>query len=249
MPHYFIYFIHFGWGWEHDGFEERLTDTGHGYRWLYTPRVCAVFFVPFWNQHLIRTSILTGQRYENSSTIPSESFDGKSAFVRLFNFVATYDFRRIFVSPLRWSSGRQFVVPRRRSGATVMILLESEVPVPLKFLGRRRWAMVLWVVGCKNVALRMLLMTVRLPWTFAADGDKESQAVVKGFNARYAGKIGKWMKATAFEKFDIYLQTAFHDKASFVRLSGQIYLEVGDFERVGQTLKILCERIEKGEMS
>jgi hypothetical protein len=90
---------------------------------------------------------------------------------------------------------------------------------------------------------------VRLPLTFAPDGDNESQAVVKGFDARDAGKIGDWIKATAFNEFDTYLQTAFHKNALFVRLSGQIYLEVGDFDWVGQRLKVLCERVEKGEMS
>jgi hypothetical protein len=33
----------------------------------------------------------------------------------------------------------------------------------------------------------------------------------------------------------------------WVRLSGQIYLEVRDFEWVGERLKELCGRVKKGE--
>ncbi|EXJ63916.1 hypothetical protein A1O7_00251 [Cladophialophora yegresii CBS 114405] len=64
------------------------------HKWLYTPRGCAVFHVPKRNQHLIRTTFPTSHGFvpQSSSSIrnplpPTE----KSAFVNLFQFVATAD--------------------------------------------------------------------------------------------------------------------------------------------------------------
>jgi hypothetical protein len=48
-------------------------------------------------------------------------------------------------------------------------------------------------------------------------------------------------------EYDTYLQIAFHAGCMWVRLSGMIYLEVRDFEWVGERLKALCARVERGE--
>jgi hypothetical protein len=64
-----------------------------------------------------------------------------------------------------------------------------------------------------------------------------------------AGKIGKWLNVTAAKEFDTYLQIALVSGSLWVRLSGQIYLELGDFEWVGWRLRELCDRIQKGEVT
>jgi hypothetical protein len=89
---------------------------------------------------------------------------------------------------------------------------------------------------------------VRLPLHFKVDTKEDEERQGKGFEAKDAGKIGKWINITAVKEFDTYLQIAFHATAIWVRLSGQIYLEVGDFEWVGWRLKELCERVQKGEL-
>ena len=87
---------------------------------------------------------------------------------------------------------------------------------------------------------------VRLPLEFKPP---ESTREGEGFDVEEAGKIGKWLNVTAAKEFDTYLQIAFVSGALWVRLSGQIYLELGDFEWVGLRLRELCDRIQKGEVT
>ena len=84
--------------------------------------------------------------------------------------------------------------------------------------------------------------TVRLPLGFKTG--EEGQV----FDVKEAGKIQKWLNLTALKEFDTYLQISMHAGAMWVRLSGQIYVEVGDFQWVGERLKELCERVRKGDV-
>ena len=86
---------------------------------------------------------------------------------------------------------------------------------------------------------------VRLPLTFTHSGSGNEG---KGFKPEDAGSIGKWINITAVKEFDTYLQIAYHAGSMWVRLSGQIYLEIAEFEWVGYKLKELCRRAEEGEV-
>lgn len=70
----------------------------------------------------------------------------------------------------------------------------------------------------------------------------------KVFRVKDASVIARWINFTAVREFDTYLQVGFHSGYVWVRISAQVYLEVGDFEWVGEKLKELCERIEVGEV-
>jgi selenocysteine lyase/cysteine desulfurase len=59
-------------------------------RWLFTPRGCAIFYVPFRNQHLIRTCLPTSHGYQYLSAPPGPTC--KTPFVHLFEFVTTIDY-------------------------------------------------------------------------------------------------------------------------------------------------------------
>ena len=89
---------------------------------------------------------------------------------------------------------------------------------------------------------------VRLPLNFQTHDGNAGEGKGKVFKAEDADKIGKWVKVMAVKEFDTYLQIAFHANAMWIRLSAQIYLEVGDFEWVGYRLKELCGRVQKGEV-
>jgi hypothetical protein len=95
-----------------------------------------------------------------------------------------------------------------------------------------------------SVMTECCFANVKLPLKFKNDNERN-----EGFELEEAGAIAKWINMTAVKEFDTYLQIAFHTGAMWVRLSGQIYVEVGDFEWVGWRLKEICERVEKGEMS
>lgn len=65
----------------------------------------------------------------------------------------------------------------------------------------------------------------------------------KIFNREDAPRIVLWIIERALIDFDIPIMTKFHAGAVWVRLSGQIYIELQDFERAAEVLKGLCERV------
>lgn len=65
----------------------------------------------------------------------------------------------------------------------------------------------------------------------------------KIFNREDAPAMVRWIIDRALIDFDIPIMTKFHASAIWVRLSGQIYIELQDFERAADVLKGLCELI------
>lgn len=65
----------------------------------------------------------------------------------------------------------------------------------------------------------------------------------KIFNQEDAPAIVRWIIDRALIDFDIPIMTKFHAGAVWSRLSGQIYIELQDFERAADVLKGLCERV------
>ena len=64
----------------------------------------------------------------------------------------------------------------------------------------------------------------------------------KIFNPEDAPTIVRWIIDRALLDFDIPIMTKFHAGAIWIRLSGQVYVELRDFERAAEVLKELCER-------
>ena len=85
---------------------------------------------------------------------------------------------------------------------------------------------------------------VAFPFSFKKDGELQQAGA---FDLSEVSIIARWINSTAVKEFDTYLQLAFHAGKMWVRLSGQIYLELKDFEWVGHRLKELSERVARGE--
>ena len=208
------------------------------YRWLYTPRACAVFYVPLRNQHLIRTTIPTSHGYEYPSPTPPEIPDGKTPFVHLFEFVATFDYSPYLCIPAALEfrkkiCGGEKAIRKycfeiaRIGGQKTAHILRTEV-MGVGFEGSR-------MTEC-------CFANVRLPVTFKKGKEK-------GFEVKDGNMIGLWINKRGVEEFDTYFQIKYQDDGLWIRLSGQIYVELKDFEWVGYRLKELCERVENGETS
>jgi hypothetical protein len=193
--------------------------------------------VPFRNQHLIRTCIPTSHGYQPLDSKPDIP-DDKPPFVYLFQFVATFDYTPYLCVP----AALEF---RKKICGGEEAIRKYCYEIARK--GRAKAAEVLGteVMGADFVGSEMTkccFAMVRLPLNFTSNGSE------KGFKPKDAGNIGKWINITAVKEFDTYLQIAYHAGSMWVRLSGQIYLEVADFEWVGYKLKELCRRAEKGEV-
>lgn len=202
-------------------------------RWLYVPRGCAVFYVPFRNQHLIRTSIPTSHGYQ----YPSDKTESatKPRFVNLFEFVATIDYTPYTCVPaaikFREEIGGEEAIRTycwdvaRAGGERVAEILGTEV------------------MDNKSGSMSKCCFTnVRLPLDFKRDGEAQSQ---NHPSVPVILAAIEWFKYNGVKGFDTYLQVGFHSGAMWVRFSGQIYLSFKDFEWVGFKLKELCDRWNK----
>lgn len=56
-----------------------------------------------------------------------------------------------------------------------------------------------------------------------------------------------WMEKTLVDEFNTFVAIYEYDGKLWTRISGQIYLELKDFEWLGEVLKGLCERVRAGE--
>ncbi|ESZ99465.1 hypothetical protein SBOR_0128 [Sclerotinia borealis F-4128] len=222
---------------------QRPIPTIH--RWLYTPRSCAVFYVPLRNQHLIRTSLPTSHGYRKSSANDTLE-DINTYFLSMFNFVATIDYTPYLCIPAAISfrntvcggeaSIRQYCFDLAKVGGSVCASALNTYTLPID-LGRET-----------------CFTNIRLPIPFSCSKPNDSQTnnIIDSdslaFPAADAEKIKAWLNKTAVEEFDTYLQIGWHANVLWVRLSAQIYLELKDFEWAGEKLKGLCERVNAGEV-
>ena len=212
------------------------------HKWLYTPRGCAIFYVPVRNQHLIRSSLPTshgfvpkpveGEQVINNP-LPAST---KSAFVSLFEFVGTMDetaylcipaaleYRKnVICGALRGEEAiRKYCLRQAREAGQLMKhkfgteILENEE----KSLG-----------GC-------YFSNVRLPLSYRdlAQGDRPT-----------AIKIAQWIAQTLVREYDTFIAIIFYDDAWWVRLSAQIYLTMDDWEKGAEILVHICGRVNRKE--
>ncbi|KAL3419105.1 hypothetical protein PVAG01_09327 [Phlyctema vagabunda] len=181
------------------------------HKWLYTPRGCAVFYVPVRNQHLIHTSLPTSHGYGYSyDKLPTP--DGKTPFVHLFEFVATIDYTPYVCIPAalefrkKICGGEENIMQycwglARNGGDRVAQILKTSV------------------MDNRSGSLRnCCFANIELPLVFKPEGEE----LQKGeFSVAEAALMQKWLNATAVKEFDTYLQIAFMYGTMWVRLSGQ----------------------------
>ena len=200
-----------------------------------------MFHVPKRNQHLIRTSLPTshgfvpkprGHDNEIVNPLMTDSF-GKSPFVLLFEYVATLD-----VSPyLCIEEALKF--RREVCGGEAKIMRYCE---EISSEAGRLAAEIMGTNVMENET-RMLtkcaFTNVRLPLEI---GDGQGQIQEKDMYL-----VAVWMTAKLVRESDIYSPVFFHARKFWTRLSGQIYLDLGDFEKGARALKALCQRAKSGE--
>lgn len=222
------------------------------HRWLYTPRGCAVFYVPFKSQHLIRSSLPTSHGYTYLS--PSSSFQPcpplptrkASNFTHLFEFVATIDYTPYLCIPAALAfrsnvcGGEDkirsycFALAKKGGAAVAEVLGTHVLSSPDPHMDE---------VYFTNVALPLRFSTFHTDKQEEEGGERE-----RTFDVGKAGEIGAWLNRTAVKEYDTYLQIAFHSGYLWVRLSAQIYLELREFEWVAEKLEVLCKRVRDWEV-
>lgn len=191
------------------------------------------------NQALIRSSLPTSHGFE-PSPVPGKATinnplppSSKSTFVAQFEFVGTMDNTPYLCIPealafRRDVCGGEEAIMRycadvvKAGGVAVARTLRTEV-----------------LDDGEGRLTRCCFANVRLPLKVGEGRGEVREGDVAG--------VTQWLVVRMVEEFDTFMAVVFYAGAWWVRLSGQIYLEVGDFEWAGRVLKGLCERVRNGD--
>ena len=70
----------------------------------------------------------------------------------------------------------------------------------------------------------------------------------KGVEEKAVGTaLRDWMKRLWIDEYNTFMFTMFYAGKWWIRMSGQVYLEMADFEWAAGVVKEVCKRAEKGE--
>ncbi|KAG9665233.1 PLP-dependent transferase, partial [Aureobasidium melanogenum] len=184
------------------------------HKWLFTPRGCAVLYVPVRNQHLIRSTLPTGFNF-----LKREQVANTNNFVANFAAVATSDDTPYLCisAALKW---RKSIIFGEKTGEEAIVSYNKE-------LARKGGQLVADMLGTEvlgngDLTLGDCAMTnVRLP----VSPEKCSE------------KLADLLNMVMNRKHNIAVNIYYYKKGLWVRLSAQIYLELLHFEAAGRALR------------
>ncbi|KAK3374685.1 aminotransferase family protein-like protein [Podospora didyma] len=211
------------------------------YKWLYVPRGCVVLYVPFANQHFIKTSLPTSNGYLDPKA--RKAMSSREYFVNLFAEVSTSDTTPFITIP----AALQF--RNNVCGGEAAI---REYCYRLAFDGGNRVAEMLGTEVLENTQRtlrpRCMFANIRLPVTIVP---AERGVQHPNDNAIITEDEVERVLAFIYTKLATELDTSLMvfaiAQSIWTRFSAQIYLEMSDFEWGARMLLNLCERIRAGE--
>ncbi len=190
------------------------------HKWLFSIRGTAILYVPFRNQHLIHGNP-TGHGYIPKSkrvALGSKQEFDSDDFVREFEFPGTIDF-----SPfLAIDAALDY---RRSIGGETRIM---EYCQQLALQGGLRVAHILDTDILE--ADPCCMINVKLP--------------LKGIPADKAPETIRYLYEEMLSRFNCFASCFYHAGHWWARLSAQVYLDITDFEYVGNCLEVLCKELQ-----
>lgn len=211
------------------------------YKWLFTPRACAILYIPKRNHHLIRTTFPTSHGFTpDTKELEGESTSG-DYLGDLFYWAATVD-----MSPYLCVQSALDFRSQKCGGETAI----RKYCFDLARSGGARMAEILGteVMDNKTATLSECCFTmVRLPLVF-----ENSQSTVKHSDHRQVKalapedgpKIVKDLMHRLMNEFDTWIPGKFYEGAAWMRISSQVYLELEDFEWAASVLRQLCHDLQ-----
>lgn len=210
------------------------------HKWLLVPRGCALFYVSTRNQHLLRSTLPTSvgfvpQPSGSDASVNPLPPSPNNPFVANFAYVGTLDNAPYLCvqasiewrKKLSWKdlSGEEAIIAynqdlARKAGELVAKRLNSEL-----------------MENAEKTLTRCAMSNVRLPLSMKdiANGDTGT-----------AVKVAQWMAKTILYEHNTFMAVFIHAGAWWVRLSGQIYLTLDDFEYAATVLTAICEGVRQG---
>jgi hercynylcysteine S-oxide lyase len=216
------------------------------HKWLSVPRGCAAFYVHPDAQHLIRATLPISNgfvpRHGHATEDIINPLPGKSygRLADLFDWVATIDYRPYLTveAALEWRE--------KACGG------EEEIQrycIDVAQRGADRTAEILGteVMGCegssgRDCAMSNVLVPVQVEGKEETGG--EGWATVKPEDAP---KVTAYLQLASAKFEDSYFSIVCIGDSWWWRMSGQIYLEIGDFEQAAEKMKDLVRRVKEGK--
>ncbi|KAJ9318355.1 hypothetical protein DTO271D3_1612 [Paecilomyces variotii] len=231
------------------------------HKWLYTPRGCAVLYVPVRNQHLLRTTLPTSWGFiprpdslpTVRSVLPSPE-SPKSPFELLFQFVASTDDSPYLCTPTAIKFRQEVCGGEERIYSYLEELANQAGDIVAAALGTEVLQEPDLLPGQVSQIRRCAMVTVRLPLAVGNNNNNNNVSNNKSSHTTLLSPtvvpdVIDWMQKTMVDKYGTFVPVFQHGSWLWTRLSAQIYLEKSDFEWLAGVLKELCETVARGEVS
>ncbi|KAF8510937.1 PLP-dependent transferase [Hysterangium stoloniferum] len=195
-------------------------------KWLYSKRSCAVLYVPYRNQHLIKTSIPTSFDYIS----PGESGNAKAPgtnFVAQFAYNGTIDVTLFLSVILEKTTALDF---REKLGGEHRI---NEYCHSLAVKGGQRLAQLLQT-SVLSEEFTANMTNVVLPLPVPTDSKAHELADLQ---SRFQNKL--------IDEWDCFVPVFVYEGKWWTRCSAQVYNEMADFDHVAKALSAICAEFRK----
>ncbi|KAJ6126924.1 hypothetical protein N7523_002536 [Penicillium sp. IBT 18751x] len=223
------------------------------HKWLYTPRSCAVLYVPKRNQHFMRTTLPTSWGFipSPSSTDTRQSVladpnavKKSTLFEDLFEFVATSDDSAYICIPTALQFRKEVCGGEEAVMSYCINLAIEAADIVANILGTEVLQEPDLKPGETSNMRQCAMATVRLP--IAVSDEPVSGAAVT-ISPNEAPGVFSWIQTTLMKEHDTFVPVFQHGSWLWTRLSAQTYLDKTDFEWLGGILRDLCEQVVKKE--
>ena len=216
------------------------------HKWLHVPRGCAVFHVPVRNQHLIPATLATSRGYvpktgRGGRTQPLPGGGGKNHFVLNFEWVGTRDDTPYLCVKDAIAWRRDVLGGEERIMAYMRDLNKRGIKHVAEALGTE------FLENKKGTLTNCAMANVALPiWVGDAGRQRarEGDAVVADEEVT---AVFNWITGRLIDEYKTFMAVWVRWDRFWVRISAQVYLDMGDYEGAGRVLRELSGRVAKGE--
>lgn len=220
-------------------------------RWLYTPRSCAVLYVPKHNQHFLRTTLPTSWGFisgPSSAETPKSVLEDpnavkeKTPFEELFEFVATSDDSAYICVPAALKFRKEVCGGEEAVMSYCIKLANEAADAVASILGTDVLQEPDLRPGEISNMRQCAMATVRLP---VAVADEPVSGALVTVSPKEAPGVFVWIQKTLLSKHNTFVPVFRHGSWLWTRLSVQTFLEKSDFEWLGGILRDLCEQVAR----
>ncbi|KAL1740045.1 pyridoxal phosphate-dependent transferase [Schizophyllum fasciatum] len=208
------------------GIKEKIAEAqpdyyvSNAHKWLFAKRGAALFYVPERNQGIVKTSFPVSAAYIS----PKDRKSPNESFLAQYDWNGTTDWANFLSIPAAlkfrdWLGGEDAIIAYNHE---------------LAFRGTQRMAEIMQtdMMYPEDSGFELSMVNVALPLPPFADDQQELNS-----------KTQELFQRKVLEERKIGVPKFHHNGRLWTRVSGQVWLELEDFEKAAQGIKEACEEI------